>query len=191
MVFVFIPATSYASGNTSSLIDATITKIESDTTYNFELELENSPEDCYVYAALYDIKNSLIGIECVPLETEGSTSLSIGKSSYNSFVKIFVWTKGMQPITEVEEFALSTTVTEPPEPTSVPTITPEPPSNIVFSFDETTGILTISGTGYIGDSFSNNENITSVIIENGVTGIGDGNYSRTFTRILRNQTSSP
>ena len=48
--------------------------------------------------------------------------------------------------------------------------------NVTYSFDTSTGVLTISGTGdmYSYGPFYQNTNIKSVIIENGVTSIGDG-----------------
>ena len=48
--------------------------------------------------------------------------------------------------------------------------------NVTYSLDTETGVLTISGTGdmYSYGPFYENTNIKSVIIENGVTSIGDG-----------------
>ena len=48
--------------------------------------------------------------------------------------------------------------------------------NVKYSLDTSTGVLTISGTGdmYSYGPFYENTNIKSVIIENGVTSIGDG-----------------
>ena len=48
--------------------------------------------------------------------------------------------------------------------------------NVTYSLDTETGVLTISGTGdmYSYGPFYENTNIKSVIIENGVTNIGDG-----------------
>lgn len=53
--------------------------------------------------------------------------------------------------------------------------------NVTYSLDTTTGVLTISGTGDMTDysgydnrcPFDDNSNIKSVIIESGVTSIGD------------------
>lgn len=85
----------------------------------------------------------------------------------------------MQPIIEAEYFTLTPTVA----PTADPTPTQKPPSNITYSLDKATGTLTISGTGdmedYEEDSspFYDNGSIKSVIIENGVTSIGDWAFS--------------
>lgn len=49
--------------------------------------------------------------------------------------------------------------------------------NSTWNFDETTKILTISGTGTIWNSWNNlNEDITTVIIEDGITAIGYGTF---------------
>ena len=60
------------------------------------------------------------------------------------------------------------------------TITGECGDNVTYSLDTSTGVLTISGTGDMADysmdnssPFDSNSNIKSVIIENGVTSIGE------------------
>ena len=50
--------------------------------------------------------------------------------------------------------------------------------NVKYSLDTETGVLTISGTGEMTDSpFSQNSNIKSVIIENGVTSVATSAFS--------------
>ena len=56
--------------------------------------------------------------------------------------------------------------------------------NVTYSFDTSTGVLTISGTGDMADysldndsPFCDNSNIKSVIIENGVTSIGESAFN--------------
>ena len=51
-------------------------------------------------------------------------------------------------------------------------------TNVTYSLDTSTGVLTISGTGDMTDSpFSHNSSIKSVIIESGVTSIGNYSFS--------------
>ena len=72
--------------------------------------------------------------------------------------------------------------------------------NVTYSFDTSTGMLTISGTGDMADysfgnssPFDSNSNIKSVIIENSVTSIGscafDGCTSLTSVTIPNSVTS--
>ena len=51
-------------------------------------------------------------------------------------------------------------------------------TNCTFTFDTTTGLLTISGTGAMGDTplFDECTNIKTVVIENGITHIGFQNF---------------
>ncbi len=174
---------------------ATITKAETDTTYNFDITPEVAYANCYVYAAIYDVNGALLEVKRVPLETTDNTNISVEKSVYNASAKVFIWSDDMHPVIKAEEFTLTPTATLPPrptatptpqptatptpKPTAIPTPTPKPPSNVTWSLDEITGTLTISGTGDMEDysssssPFYNNSNIKSVVIENGVTSIGN------------------
>lgn len=136
----------------------------------------------------------MLEVKRVPLNTTGNTSVSVSKSPYNALVKVFIWSDNMQPVIEAEEFTLTPTATMTPKPTAKPTPkptptptptptatpipTPKPPSNVTWSLDETTGTLTISGTGDMTDYYSapwynRRGEIRAVIIENGVTSIGN------------------
>ena len=85
---------------------ATITKTETDTTYDFDVAMENTYEDCYVYAAVYDENGILCTINRVQLETTGNTSVSVDKNDNAEKAKIFVFSSTLQPIITSEEFPL-------------------------------------------------------------------------------------
>lgn len=187
MLLAFMPIMA-AADTPITQTTATITKSETDTTYNFNVVAANTYANCYVYAAVYDVNGALLNVNRVPLETTDNTNISVDKSIYNASAKVFIWSDDMQPVIEAEEFTLTPTATLPPRPTATPkptptptatpTPTPKPPSNVTWSLDEATGTLTISGTGDMEDyssssPFYNNSNIKSVVIENGVTSIGN------------------
>ncbi|WP_418755896.1 leucine-rich repeat protein [Eubacterium ventriosum] len=85
---------------------ATIIKTETDTTYDFDVAMENTYEDCYVYAAVYDENGILCAINRVPLETTGNTSVSVDKNDNAKKAKVFVFSSTLQPIITSEEFPL-------------------------------------------------------------------------------------
>ena len=85
---------------------ATITKTETDTTYDFDVAMENTYEDCYVYAAVYDENGILCAINRVPLETTGNTSVSVDKNDNAKKAKVFVFSSTLLPIITSEEFPL-------------------------------------------------------------------------------------
>lgn len=189
-----------AAADTLTPTTATIIKSETDTTYNFDVAPEAAYANCYVYAAVYDVNGALLNVNRVPLETTGNTNISVDKSVYNASAKVFIWSDDMQPVIEAEKFTLTPTATlsprptakptpkptakPTPKPTATPTPTQKPPSNVTWSLDEATGTLTISGTGDMEDYdyysvpwYSNRSDITNVIIENGVTSIGNNAFN--------------
>ena len=71
--------------------------------------MENTYEDCYVYAAVYDENGILCAINRVPLETTGNTSVSVDKNDNAEKAKIFVFSRTLQPIITSEEFPFDMT----------------------------------------------------------------------------------
>lgn len=61
-------------------------------------------EDCYVYAAMYDENGLLTGFERVPLETSGSTTISVNKTDKVESAKVFVLSDMLQPVIQAQEF---------------------------------------------------------------------------------------
>ena len=197
MLCAFMPVIANAADDMPiQMTTATITKSETDTTYNFDVAAAEKYENCYVYAAIYAYDNTLLEVKRVPLNTTDNTSVSVSKSPYNVLVKVFIWSDNMQPVIEAKDFTLTPTATLPPrptatptpkptptptpKPTATPTPTPKPPSNVTWSLNEATGTLTISGIGDMKDySYSSvpwdnkRDSIKSVVIENGVTSIGN------------------
>lgn len=194
MLLMLMPIMAAADTPTQMTTES-ITKSETDTTYNFTVKAANTYENSFVYAAVYDVNGALLAVNSVPFEMTGNTEISVDKSVYNALAKVFIWADDMQPVIEVETFTLTPTATLPPKPTATPiptvtptptptptatpTPTPKPPSNVTWSLDEATGTLTISGTGNMKDYgyydapwYSKRSNIKSVIIENSVTSIG-------------------
>ena len=89
-------------------INAEITKEETDTAYTFTVMPETAYENCFVYAAIYDADGVLLGVNCVPLQMTGSTSVSVDKQENGVTAKVFVWSNFMQSIIEqAEEFPLT------------------------------------------------------------------------------------
>ena len=83
---------------------ATITKEETSEAYTFNVEPEQKYEDCYVYAAMYDENGLLTGFNRVPLETSGSTNISVGKTDNAESAKVFVLSDMLQPVIQAQEF---------------------------------------------------------------------------------------
>lgn len=85
---------------------ATITKEETSTAYTFSVEPEEKYEDCYVYAAMYDENGLLKGFNRVPLETSGSTNISVDKTDNDESAKVFILSDMLQPVITTQEFTL-------------------------------------------------------------------------------------
>ena len=141
---------------------------EADAEYTFEIDAADKYENCYVYAAIYDVNGALIELSRVPLEQADKTSISVRKSPYNALLKLFIWSDNMQPVIEAKELPLI--------PTVVIVDSGICGENVTWTLDSN-GTLTISGTGdmayYNYDSpFFSNDNIKSVVIEDGVTSVG-------------------
>ena len=83
---------------------ATITKEETSEAYTFNVEPEQKYEDCYVYAAMYDENGLLTGFNRIPLETSGSTTISIDKTDKVESAKVFVLSDMLQPVIQAQEF---------------------------------------------------------------------------------------
>ncbi len=85
------------------------TSAETDDKYAFDIAptAETIPENCFVYAAVYDENGVLLRIDSVPLETDGTTTVTVDKSDKATTAKVFVWAKTMQAIVETpQEFDL-------------------------------------------------------------------------------------
>lgn len=89
------------------LTEVEITKEETDTAYTFTITPETAYESCFVYAAIYDADGILQGVNRVPLQMTGSTSVSVNKQENGVTAKVFVWSDFLQSIIEhAEEFDL-------------------------------------------------------------------------------------
>lgn len=86
---------------------ATVTMSQTETMYSFEVETEDSYENCYVYAALYDENGILLSVNTVPLEDTAPTTITIDKRDNGAKAKVFIWSETLQPIIErANEFDL-------------------------------------------------------------------------------------
>ena len=81
----------------------TIVESETELKWNFDVSLEKTYANSYVYAVAYDNNNTLIDIIQKPLNISDSTNIEINKNVNIDNIKIFVWTDNMQPITTVWE----------------------------------------------------------------------------------------
>lgn len=88
------------------LTTATITKTETSEGYTFYVEPEQTYKTCYVYAAAYDENGVLVKMNCVPLETSGSTNISVGKTDNAESAKVFILSDMLQPVIATQEFTL-------------------------------------------------------------------------------------
>ena len=86
------------------LTTAKVTSEKVGETYTFNVEPATTYEDCYVYAAMYDENGLLTGFERVPLETSGSTSISIDKNNNAKSAKVFILSDMLQPVIQAQEF---------------------------------------------------------------------------------------
>ena len=55
---------------------------------------------------MYDENGLLTGFERVPLETSGSTSISIDKNDKAKSAKIFILSDMLQPVIQAQEFEI-------------------------------------------------------------------------------------
>lgn len=86
----------------------TVTKSETEDTYNFDITTDKAYENYNVYAAVYDNGGILLSVNCQPLALEGNTNISVKKSENDAIAKIFVFAKTLQPLTETaKEFNLT------------------------------------------------------------------------------------
>ncbi len=86
----------------------TVTKSETEDTYNFNITTDKAYENYNVYAAVYDNGGILLSVNCQPLALEGNTNISVKKSENDAIAKIFVFAKTLQPLTETaKEFNLT------------------------------------------------------------------------------------
>ncbi len=81
----------------------TIVESETEFKWNFDVSVEKTYTNSYVYAVAYDNNNTLIDIIQKPLNISDSTNIEINKNVNIDNIKIFVWTDNMQPITTVWE----------------------------------------------------------------------------------------
>lgn len=88
------------------LTTATITKTETSEGYTFYVEPEQTYKTCYVYAAAYDENGVLVKMNCVPLETSGSTCISIDKNNNAKSAKVFILSDMLQPVIQAQEFTI-------------------------------------------------------------------------------------
>ena len=88
------------------LTTATIKTEKVGEAYTFNVEPEQKYEDCYVYAAMYDENGLLTGFNRVPLETSGSTNISVGKTDNAESAKVFILSDMLQPVIATQEFTL-------------------------------------------------------------------------------------
>lgn len=92
-------------GFTAKIPITTPTIVESETEFkwNFDVSVEKTYTNSYVYAVAYDNNNTLIDIIQKPLNISDSTNIEINKNVNIDNIKIFVWTDNLQPITTVWE----------------------------------------------------------------------------------------
>lgn len=92
-----------------SVTTAQITRMDkdADNAYKFNITPETSYENCYVYAAIYNDKHSLLKVNCVSLKTDGTTEISVDKTENDLLIKVYVFADTLQPIIEQKEFLLT------------------------------------------------------------------------------------
>lgn len=87
--------------------EITRTDTDGDLEYKFEVNAAEKHENCYVYAAVYAANGALLTVNRVPLNTTGSTSVSVDKQAGGTKAKVFVWADTLQSIIEkAKEFDL-------------------------------------------------------------------------------------
>lgn len=86
--------------------EITVTKTETDTAYIFDVSVIKKYDKCNVYAAIYNENGVLTSLDKTLLEMSDNTILSIDKSENDAYVKIFVWTDTMTPVTDAEKIIL-------------------------------------------------------------------------------------
>lgn len=89
------------------IVDAIVEKTETESQYVFEIESEVKYKNCSAYAVLYNEDHTLNGIVKVPLETDGSTTISVDKNDDAKSAVVFVWSKFFQPIIKCKDFTFS------------------------------------------------------------------------------------
>ncbi len=68
----------------------------------FDILVEDYSEDATVYVGIYDINGKMIALTFEELVKDDITSLSLNKNTNASYAKVFVWGKGLKPITKDE-----------------------------------------------------------------------------------------
>ncbi len=84
---------------------AAVTKSETETEWVFDVALENTYENSIVYTAVYDVNDVLLSVNS-ETASANSTNVKLNKVDNGAYVKIFVWTNNIQPITNVEKIEL-------------------------------------------------------------------------------------
>ena len=135
-------------------------------------------EDCFAYN--FEPYNYTESVTNVSVTSSDSNIISVVKGD-DSKEKFVANNAGTCTLT----FTLNDRITCQKEVTVGSITSGKCGENVIYSLDTSTGVLTISGTGAMtnyydeNDSpFYNNSNVKSVIIENGVTSIGVGAFTR-------------
>ena len=140
-------------------------------------------EDCFAYN--FEPYNYTESVTNVSITSSDSNIISVVKGD-DSKEKFVANNAGTCTLT----FTLNDRITCQKEVTVGSITSGKCGENVIYSLDTSTGVLTISGTGHMYDyadwkksysPFHENEQIKSVIIESGVTWIGDYTFSNCTT----------
>ncbi|MBR0366396.1 MAG: hypothetical protein IJH94_06320 [Clostridia bacterium] len=83
-----------------------VVKTSTDTKWQFNVALNKPVADIYIYAVVYGAHGNMTGINCIPVESFGSTVVDVAKTGADKTAKIFVWNGRQQPITRPVELEL-------------------------------------------------------------------------------------